>query len=245
MALHELNILLLAEKHPFFEFPIDGEIAEHIVKVLRLEVGSEMDVGVQNGPKGRARLVERSEYSLKMSVKWNDNHPSDHFPVNLIVGLSRPQTCRKILDQATSMGVKEIHFFGADKSENSYRKSRLWKTGEWQDKIKKGAEQSFTTHIPVCEVWKDLSDCLIAQPGQSCRIAMDNYESKKAICSMIWNKFDHFTLAVGPERGWSKSERDQLRNQDFTLLSMGSRVLRQETAVVASLSQVVGQFWNP
>ena len=62
---------------------------------------------------------------------------------------------------------------------------------------------------------------------------------------MIWNKFDHFTLAIGPERGWSKAERDQLRKHDFTLLSMGSRVLRQDTAVVASLSQVVGQFWNP
>ena len=101
-----MNILLLAEKLSFLEFPIDGEIAEHIVKVLRLEVGSEMDVGVQNGPKGKARLLERSEYYLKMSVEWNENHLIDHFPVNLIVGLSRPQTCRKILDQATSMGVK-------------------------------------------------------------------------------------------------------------------------------------------
>jgi len=245
LALHELNILLLAEKHPFFEFPIDGEIAEHIVKVLRLEVGSEMDVGVLNGPKGKAKLLEKSKVSLRMSVKWNEGDSSDHFPVNLIVGLSRPQTCRKILDQATSMGVKEIHFFVADKSENSYRKSRLWETGEWRDKIKKGAEQSFSTHIPFCKVWEGLSECLTDQPMQSCRIAMDNYESKKNICSMIWNKFDHFTLAIGPERGWSKAERDQLRKQDFTLLSMGSRVLRQETAVVASLSQVVGQFWNP
>jgi RsmE family RNA methyltransferase len=245
LALHELNIILLEKKLPFFEFSTGGEIAEHIVKVLRLEVGSEMDVGVPNGPKGKAKLLEKSEYSLKISVNWNEDHPSDHFPVNLIVGLSRPQTCRKILDQATSMGVKEMHFFAAEKSESSYRKSRLWQTREWQDKIKKGAEQSFSTHIPSCKVWEELSACLTGQPEQSCRIAMDNYESKKNICSMIWNKFDHFTLAIGPERGWSKAERDQLRNQGFTLLSMGSRVLRQETAVVASLSQVIGQFWSP
>ena len=45
--------------------------------------------------------------------------------------------------------------------------------------------------------------------------------------------------------GGPEAERDQLRKRGFTLLSMGSRVLRQETAVVASLSQVVGQFWNP
>ena len=85
MALHELNILLLAEKLSFLEFPIDGEIAEHIVKVLRLEVGSEMDVGVQNGPKGKARLLERSEYSLKMSVEWNEKHPSDHFQLTCLL----------------------------------------------------------------------------------------------------------------------------------------------------------------
>ena len=52
---------------------------------------------------------------------------------------------------------------------------------EFIDKIKKGAEQSFSTHIPLCKLWKNLNDCLIGQPEQSCRVAMDNYESKKTM----------------------------------------------------------------
>ena len=42
-------------------------------------------------------------------------------------------------------------------------------------------------------------------------------------------------LAVGPERGWSAKERDQLRKNQFELCDLGTRVLRVETAVVAAI----------
>ena len=44
------------------------------------------------------------------------------------------------------------------------------------------------------------------------------------------------TLALGPERGWSASERNLLRAQDFTLVHLGPRVLRVETAAVAGVT---------
>jgi RsmE family RNA methyltransferase len=50
---------------------------------------------------------------------------------------------------------------------------------------------------------------------------------------------------VGAERGWSNEERIFLEQNEFSLLSMGPRVLRQETAVVVALSQVMTQFWKP
>ena len=40
---------------------------------------------------------------------------------------------------------------------------------------------------------------------------------------------------MGPERGWSANERDQLRDNQFELCDLGSRVLRVETAVVAAI----------
>ena len=46
------------------------------------------------------------------------------------------------------------------------------------------------------------------------------------------------TLALGPERGWSAAERNLLRSQGFTLVHLGTRVLRVETAVVAAVTLV-------
>jgi len=42
-------------------------------------------------------------------------------------------------------------------------------------------------------------------------------------------------LAIGPERGWSNKERRFLRDMGFALAHLGQRVLRVETAMVASV----------
>ncbi len=245
MALSELNILLISDKVPFLNLPVNGEIVTHITNVLNAQIGDAIDIGVRNGPKGKATLLSLDDLHLKLSIKWNKEHPIDLFPVSLLVGLSRPQTCRKILEQASALGVSEIHFFISEKSEPSYRESKLWKTDEWEDKIQKGVEQAFSTFIPECNIWSNLDECLESQTENSFNIALDNYESSGVLNpSKFKGKVDHYTLAVGAERGWSENERQRLRSSGFLLLSLGPRVLRQETAVVVALGQTLGQLWK-
>ena len=66
-------------------------------------------------------------------------------------------------------------------------------------------------------------------------VALDNYESITRLTSSFSNDNEKICLAVGPERGWSAKERDQLRDNQFELCDLGSRVLRVETAVVAAI----------
>jgi RsmE family RNA methyltransferase len=49
-------------------------------------------------------------------------------------------------------------------------------------------------------------------------------------------------LALGPERGWGPADRAALRAHGFTLVHLGPRVLRSETAVVAALTLVRAQL---
>ena len=44
------------------------------------------------------------------------------------------------------------------------------------------------------------------------------------------------TLAIGPEGGWTKFEIDLLTAQHFQSWSIGSRVLRSDTAVIGLLA---------
>lgn len=240
-----MNIFLLREKVSYLELPVKGDNACHILTVLKAGVGDVIDVGVQNGPKGKATLQEITKIHLKLSLKWNDPHPCDLYPVSLVVGMARPQTCRKILGQASAMGVSRIDFFMSEKSELSYRNSRLWKTNEWEEKIFNGVEQAFSTFLPQCKIWTDLKDCINDQPSDSKALALDNYESSYTLNHLqSEDQSPYYTIAIGAERGWSNSERELLRDQAFTLVSLGPRVLRQETAVVVALGQVLSKFWN-
>ena len=115
--------------------------------------------------------------------------------------------------------------------------------------------------IKAVEAWKDGDATIVVTAGSlkpssslrklfeqkknSYRFAFDNYESLKTLeDSNAWKGRNHYTVAIGSERGWSNEERNLLRENNFLLVSMGPRVLRQETAMVAGLGQIMGQFWK-
>ena len=53
-------------------------------------------------------------------------------------------------------------------------------------------------------------------------------------CNLIG--YTSLVMALGPERGWGPADREALRAAGFTLVHLGTRVLRVETAVVAALA---------
>ena len=44
-----------------------------------------------------------NEY-VDLKIRWLKPHKPDYYPITLVVGVARPQTCRKILDQARTWG---------------------------------------------------------------------------------------------------------------------------------------------
>ena len=74
------------------------------------------------------------------------------------------------------------------------------------------------------------------------RLALDNYEATTPLASALCLDSRRPTLdaplvlALGPERGWGPGDRTALRAASFTLCSLGQRVLRLETAVIAALT---------
>ena len=48
--------------------------------------------------------------------------------------------------------------------------------------------------------------------------------------------------AIGSERGWTDKERDLLSEKGFKICSMGSRVMRTETAATVSASIILSKL---
>jgi RsmE family RNA methyltransferase len=225
----------------FDSFEIDRPLsrrdrrAAHILEVLRRGPGETFDAGLVNGPRGKATVDEITSEALVLSFTWNNQQPPIE-PLALVIGLPRPQTARDILRDATSLGVGAIHFVRTEKSEPSYARSTLWTSDEWRRQLLVGAEQAFATRIPDVTHNRSLSDALDALPSLSVRHALDNYEASSRLSDAPVDPGSLHILAVGGERGWSAVDREALRSHRFTLVSLGSRVLRTETAVVAALT---------
>lgn len=230
-----MNLILFESSEPTQRLPRRDPRAAHVLDVLRRQVGDQLDVGVVNGPRGKATVARIEPDALILTFTWGDPPPPAD-PIALLIGLPRPQTARDILREATAVGVGALHFFRSAKGEASYAQSTLWSTGEWRRQLVSGAEQAFDPRLPLVAQHATLADALDALPHSGARIALDNYESPRRLSAV--EIAAPVTLAFGPERGWSAAERDALRAREFAFAHLGPRVLRCETAVIAALAVV-------
>lgn len=237
-----MNLVLFQPQEIGVPLSRNDRRAEHVLKVLRRQVGDIFDAGVINGPRGKATLTSITPDALEFTFAPLPG-ATPRSPIVLVVGLPRPQTARDILRDATTVGVRAIHFVRTEKSEPSYADSTLWSTGEWRRHVVTGAEQAFDTTVPEVTFREPLRERLarVATDSEfsgSARLALDNYESATALATLVLASDAPVVLAIGSERGWSTTERELLRQSGFQLVHLGPRVLRTETAVVAALTLV-------
>lgn len=230
-----VNLILFAADELLRPLPRRDPRARHVLDVLRRQVSDTFDVGLLNGPRGKATLVTLDDAALHLRFAWGAP-PAPPAPIALVVGLPRPQTARDVLRDATTLGVSAMHFVRTEKSEHSYAQSSLWTDGEWRRHLVAGAEQAFDTRIPEVSHGRSLTEAIAAFPADAIRLALDNYEAPAALADYAPAAPGPHVLALGGERGWSARDRAELRATGFRFLHLGRRVLRTETAVVAGLT---------
>ncbi len=237
-----MNLVLLEEAELGVPLPLGDARARHILEVLRRGVGDELDAGVVDGPRGKARVEAVSKEWLQLSFTPLAP-PAGQSPLRLIVGLPRPQTARKVLGEATTLGVGAMDFVRTDRGEPGYAQSTLWSSGEWRRHLLEGAQQAFCTRLPTVTHGESLEAVLAALPpaADCARIVLDNYESPEALSGLSLAS-PGAVLALGSERGWTARERDLFRAAGFRLAHLGPRVLRTETAVVAAVTLVLAKL---
>ncbi len=229
-----MNIVLFEREEVGKPLARSDDRAKHILEVLRRREGDDFDAGAIDGLRGKARVMSIGPESIELAFDLRHEEPPLH-PIDLIVGLSRPQTNRKILQEATSLGVRSLSFVTTERGEPSYATSKLWTSGEWRRHVVSGVVQAFTTRMPTVSYGISLDAALEACCRAKIKIALDNYEADIALGDVGLSE-NPIALALGSERGWTANERNTLRDCEYMLAHLGSRPLRTETAVVAGIA---------
>lgn len=236
-----MNLMLFEESFETIRLPAADDRTQHMHKVLRVKAGSLVFIGFVNGLRARAEVLSiDSDGSCELKVVATEAAP-EPLPIALMIGLPRPHTVRRILFDAASLGVEAMHFFPADYSEPSYAKSRLWHCNEWRERILRGTEQAFGTHLPKVKLHPDAASAFSEIQKPALQIALDNYEASCPLSS-IPPSCNHTFIAIGPERGWSSAERSFFRKNQWSIVHLGPHVLRTETACVAAISAMAAKL---
>lgn len=236
-----MNRILFENKQTSYVLDPRDPRFEHVRGVLRMRRGDSFDVGVVNGPAGKATISALCADELRIEVEWGQRPPLPP-PVHLLVGMCRPATARKILGTVPTLGVRQMDFAATARSDPAYARASLWKEKEWRTRVVEGVEQAFDTYVPPVRVQASLADAIASLPDDCLRLALDVYEGSQRLSTIEVPAGVPVCLAIGPERGWDARDRDSLRRAGFDLVSLNDRVLRVETAVTVGLALLLARM---
>ena len=228
-----MNIILFAASACRQTLARPDPRARHLLEVLGCGRGDDFRAGVIDGPTGTGSVLAIEEDRLELAFRWHGVAPPLD-DIMLIVGLPRPPSARKILYQAAALGCREIRFVHTESSDPNYARSRLWTTSEWRRHLLDGLQQSVATALPAVTCGVQLRRAVQQLPPGAAAVALDNAggAARFGACALHLP----LVLALGPERGWTDADRDVLRRYHFIPCTLGTRILRVETACVAALS---------
>ncbi|MEY4701706.1 MAG: Ribosomal small subunit methyltransferase [Pseudomonadota bacterium] len=204
--------------------------------------GQEIRIAIFGGDRGVASLRKADSQEIILDVRRME--PSLPLrPIELVVGLSRPQTLKKVIQTAVMTGVSSLHLVQTELGEKSYGTSHILEAKALHDETIKALEQTGEGMSPTISIHRSFSH--FAQNGL--RVITNNAGTSKILAhpggvalgsAPRLRQSDRGVLAVGPESGWSVTELEIFDELDFTRVGLGPRVMRVEIALSFLLGQL-------
>jgi 16S rRNA (uracil1498-N3)-methyltransferase len=235
-----------AAERPFHLYEnLEPEIFYQLTKVLRVKSGDEIvllpmqqeppyleySYGVESADKKEVvlRFIRRTE---------NANEPSASLTLMLCLP-NKPDKLEFILQKAVELGASRIILLEGDFSQmkHNLRNDRLEKI------MTEAAEQCERALIPQLLIagklknylkgltHQELKNIYVAMerdlPGQEREAAMTLFQGLSSAADI--------SILIGPEGGFSDEEKTIITDSGIKCFSLGSRILRMETAAILSL----------
>ena len=222
------NIFFGKPKGDVMEF--DEHESEHL-KVVKAQVGEKIDVTDGKGIIYKViirKISKRKSYGDIIEAHREESLPSKL--VTLYIGSSSWDRLRLLVEKAVELGVDRIVIYKAEKSKRDYTKKRK----KLELVIRDAAKQCKRTLFPFLNLVHSTKN-LIEYLNEDVNILLD--PKGQPIKEMKFNPDMTVGIVVGPESGLTDEEKEMLSKR-ATLVSLGKRILRFETAALAALTIV-------
>lgn len=234
-----MNVILVRKEEIYTGMvTLTDERARHVVKVLRSEVGEVVRLGIIDGKLGEGEIIElQRKFPFKVVLRVNFQHePEPKSPIDLLLALPRPIMLRRIMGQATSLGVEKLFIINGARVEKSFWGASIVEKDTYMPYLIGGLEQAIDTVVPEVTfhrrfqlffdenmetIQRYYDHLLLAHPQGTSRL--DQVMKKRA---------GRVLVAIGPEGGWVDHELEWFLKYGFSSFTLGPRILRVDSAVV-------------
>ena len=222
---------------------LTGDNAAH-AKVLRLKCGEEVMVCDGQGMECICTVSDVSPGQISLVVKSTQESTTEaRIKASVYMAFSKGDKFEHVIQKATELGAYEIVAFPSARCVSKPDDKSLKKKLErWQKIAASAAEQSGRGYIPQVVVLDSYKKAL--EEAAKADKAILFYENERAVTlkmALEENAYQTISLLTGPEGGLEEREVEQARNAGLQICTLGSRILRCETAPLCALSAVMYQ----
>ena len=212
---------------------------QHIRDVLKTVPGEPLRVGVLGGARYTARLENIGTDSCEIAlVAESPTLPRPN--IDVLLALPRPKCLKRLLPQASALGIGRLYITGAEKVEKNYWGSRFLLPELYRPLLEEGLEQAADTIPPEIIVARRLKplleDVITPRYADSCKLLA--HPGEKSSSQIHSSACAPTIIAIGPEGGWTEYELTMFERAGFIRYSLGPRILRADTAVIALVSSI-------
>lgn len=217
------------------EVNLEQAACHHLINVLRVKPGNEITLFNGLGGEYRGKIVKIAKKSLTVLLEeFIERSVESPLNIHLIQGISRGEKMDFSLQKSVELGVKEITPVITSRCGVKLSPERMGKKlRHWQQVIISACEQSGRNYIPKLNQPLNFNDWVM-QNELAGNLILDPH-SQQTIRDIQVDP-NYIGLCIGSEGGFSSQEIELAKNNGLLSLSLGPRILRTETAALATIS---------
>lgn len=210
---------------------LSGDEAHHAAKAARLRVGERVQIGDGRGHLARAEATSINADAVELVVidAWMVEREQPE--VWLAQSLAKQGRDEQAVEQATEVGVDRVIPLGTERAVVKWEGAKKTSGHErWQRIVREATKQSVQPYLAPVDSLHSLTE-LLERPDIQL-IALDHRADKSILDVPIepLPGAPAIVLAVGPEGGWSDSEKEAIVAAGGGVAKLGDGVLRASSA---------------
>jgi 16S rRNA (uracil1498-N3)-methyltransferase len=216
---------------------LDTEAGQHVGRVLRLRTGSEIEL-FNGGPVAfRATLLRNESEAGWDAEVIRELTPESEAGLELHLAqcISRGERMDLVIQKAVELGATRITPLFSRRSVVQLSGKRLERRHDhWRRIIVHACGQSGRNRLPLLDPSDRLDSWLALEPAATTRVLLDL--DARTNLDQLTEPTGGLLVLIGPEGGLDEKERESARAHAFLPVRLGHRILRTETAALATLA---------
>ena len=229
---------------PGSNFRLTGEESKYIARVLRLLEGERVIISSSKGPEYLTTIAAIEKKSVLLKVESIDETTRESkLDITLCQSLPKSKKMDLIIQKCTELGVRRfIPFISSRSVSRPDSKERSEKVKRWEKITLEACRQCGRRFIPpvenVIKFDELLRDMSSLDNEKTLKLIPWESEDNKSLRQLSGIEVEKVVLLIGSEGGFSSEEVGSAQKAGFIPISLGSRLLRTETAGLATVSML-------